>query len=709
MNPPNEKLPGAQRMRQPFGRRVGPARSLKPVTAGLKKDAPPNSPRATAPAAYHTQRAARTAQTKTSNRAQMPQPAVAPKVFRPPTPRMQPRIASGQGNRKTLAASSVYNPQPPPKVLQTKSAIAAASHVAQGPRQPLAPAVYHPEVKKIVQPKTIWPQRKTPVAPPVYRPAQRGFAQPKMAAAKTSPVPPKAPPVYRPQPKVGAQAKLRAQVKSGMARSRVSPSQSLRQPIQSQTYRTEQRGPLSKLPIQPQRAELVRARSPITGAPIFVRIDRRPSGRQAFLQMKMPSLAARLQRPTITLSRAGAAGLNQIIQRKVGFEFELGYIKTQKDVSFSPFSESWTKHERGEVILHRPGYDVTADVSDDGGSQIEFVLTEVDENTTAGKQQIVRAAEDVLADIRNLCKVEGQWFPGKTFWNNSPSGHRFQALWGFDKQVGQLQMTGGIAIESLGHIVSGSAGDVTGAFHMKAEQFLGNYKSGNAQPAWRCALAAVQTYFGTLPPEHQKVLAGVVAMIAQVPLSMHGHASSLGGQGMFTAKTDYSTILLETVYYLQAPLAPVPFVKAVMQTINDTIAHGLEPERKLSHADGVFPENYEVNRVRLGGVLSIENWLRGMLPNGRKGIDYLTPEDFPGSNAQKKEMRAFGRFGSKTDPGHRPIVEWRNISACYPDDLPDLVGDLVDYLRFANQQNPWHLQSHLDTSTLTEFPRLSGE
>jgi hypothetical protein len=48
-----------------------------------------------------------------------------------------------------------------------------------------------------------------PVAPPVYRPEQKRIVQPKMASAAQAHTPPKAPPVYRPQAKpVSVQAKM---------------------------------------------------------------------------------------------------------------------------------------------------------------------------------------------------------------------------------------------------------------------------------------------------------------------------------------------------------------------------------------------------------------------------------------------------------------------------------------------------------------------
>lgn len=115
----------------------------------------------------------------------------------------QPKAAGASQTRKMPVAPPAYRPQPVPKVLQRKMAIAQSSQAAQPRRQPVAPPVYRPEVKKIVQPKMAATQtHKPPKAPSVYRPEQRKVLQPKLISqpqlTSQPRQPPTPPPVYRP-------------------------------------------------------------------------------------------------------------------------------------------------------------------------------------------------------------------------------------------------------------------------------------------------------------------------------------------------------------------------------------------------------------------------------------------------------------------------------------------------------------------------------
>jgi hypothetical protein len=110
----------------------------------------------------------------------------------------------------------------------------------------------------------------------------------------------------------------------------------------------------------------------------------------------------------------------------------------------------------------------------------------------------------------------------------------------------------------------------------------------------------------------------------------------------------------------------------------------------LTLDDDVFPAGYRSAGQQLTGV-SIGDWARGVVPAPGKmwgrwqGSDLVTKKNFPGTQAQKAELRAFGGFGDKTDPGNKLILEWRNLQVMYADQLELVMTGLADYLKKANE------------------------
>ena len=137
---------------------------------------------------------------------------VAPPVYRPQakTTAVQSKMAAPSPVKSHSSAPPVYRPQPTPKVLQRKT-----SHLQRGAiqsevgvKRPTAPAAYRPQpMPKVLQKKTAGVQpsqpgqpRRQPVAPPVYRPEQKKIMQPQVAATAQSRMTPTAPSRHRSQP-----------------------------------------------------------------------------------------------------------------------------------------------------------------------------------------------------------------------------------------------------------------------------------------------------------------------------------------------------------------------------------------------------------------------------------------------------------------------------------------------------------------------------
>ena len=110
--------------------------------------------------------------------------------------------------------------------------------------------------------------------------------------------------------------------------------------------------------------------------------------------------------------------------------------------------------------------------------------------------------------------------------------------------------------------------------------------------------------------------------------------------------------------------------------------------------------------------MTIGAWILGMLPAGATpGTDLVTQAHFPGTPAQRKELRAFGGFGSQVDPGNKLIFEWRNLTMNHPDELPQMVYDLLEFVRRAHTPTRWErftgAVSSAATATTTFVTRVS--
>jgi hypothetical protein len=420
------------------------------------------------------------------------------------------------------------------------------------------------------------------------------------------------------------------------------------------------------------------------------------------------------------------------VMRKIGFEYEVGAIDTEKDTAF--FSTEWEPHSKGEVIKTRTGYDITADISQNGaGTNLEFITKPIDENSDSAAATLTTVANDIVLDLTEIVDASSRSDDGWVRLNqlNRVSGKKSQRLLSTVRDVnlalGQLQMTGGADIHNLHKIMSGSAlGQQPNAAppphnaqQTRAEtkrttlnKYYATNPAGEAkQPIYVQALAEISARFGDQWDRLSKqIMAGVCALMAQIPIEKRADGQIFGnGSGMLLAKTDYATILYMAVEAVGMPIDSDKFTSALVATINAFVPR----EKRVSSVSDVFPADYRmVQRGREhepdGGIVTftgvtIGDWVTQAMPvklpdlplfpfgvdpmmpdmpaseTLHKGSDLLTAENFPGSKAQKKEMRAFGTFGGKTDPGNKMILEWRSFGPVYPDALLDAMLSALAY------------------------------
>lgn len=388
---------------------------------------------------------------------------------------------------------------------------------------------------------------------------------------------------------------------------------------------------------------------------------------------------------------------NAIVQRKIGFEFEVGGIKTEHNAG----NPNWVSHSKGDVISHEPGYNITADISAND-SQLEFVTDQFDETEDEGLEQISRVAGYIRGDMEGIVNAAnlrgGVVLASDVQRLNGGNRDRFlPQLNNYLNLAGQLQMTGGVSVRALAGIVSGTSmpNRIGGLPGTRYQDYAVNYKDVDPngdiqQPIFHAAKDAVSGFVGQadptrggIPGRTRGALAAVVTLMAQVPLNMRG-ALPVAVQGLFLARTDYSKILKMIGDDSGIDIDPGGFAQALLSTIN----RFADPSLQLD--DDVFPAEYRSAGQQLTGV-SIGQWAHNVVPTPGKlwgrwqGTDLITKRNFPGTRAQKAELRAFGGFGSKTDSGNKLILEWRNLQTMYADQLVLTMTGLAEYLRQANE------------------------
>jgi hypothetical protein len=574
------------------------------------------------------------AQLKTAVSAQSVKRPVAPPVYRPQaTPNAaQPKMAHGGVNRKPPVAPPVYRPQPVPKVLQTKALADQQKNPSAVPHRPVAPPVYRPKQQELVQPKSALQSRKPPAAPPVYRPGAGTAGPPKSTTG-------------------------------------VQPGNGIRVKPPSRTT--------------PNAAQL----KPGTQTAPTHSIGNRP---------KAGSAQSRSNRPP---------NAHAVIQRMIGFEYEVGAINTQKNTSWiKRLPGQWIHHQKGEVIMSRSGYDITADITGGGETNIEFITRPIDETLPSNVVRLRQIAQSIAADTRAIYNasvasndpdswVGADQIPRLNGW----WWHRFQnRVQNWYAVTGQLQMTGGVTLSRLSRVLSGSAlgqepQGLQGDAEIKRRQLTKFYQQDPAatpkQPIYRRALVEVNHSFRQWGDfTARQTLASVVALMAQVPIEKRGGFPN-DNSGLMLAKTDYSKILHMIVAQVGREIPENRFRVALLNTINAFVPHN-----EAVNADSdVFPAYYTVQGIGFGG-LTFSQWVEGVLPEidplaaefndlqFLQGMDLVTSKEFPGSGQQKKEMRAFGTFGSKVDPGNKVILEFRNFTSTIPEELEAAMAGIAEYL-----------------------------
>jgi hypothetical protein len=402
------------------------------------------------------------------------------------------------------------------------------------------------------------------------------------------------------------------------------------------------------------------------------------------------------------------SGAEGTVQAKVGFEYEVGAINTQKNTSWlSMWKGAWVDHGKGEVIIKRNGYDITADIDQlTGNTNLEFITQPIDESRQSELTRLGQIARDIVADMRAIFDASAastdpqKWVQANQIPRlNGYWWHRFtctSSRW--DKMMGQLQMTGGVRVDRLADVVSGSAfgrqrtmhaavaagGGAVEELTTVSRYYQQNPARESIQPIWQHAWNAVVMHFGPRYGTFQtrRMVASALALMASTPIEMRCGDLAYRA-GLLMEKTDFSKILLLIAEDLGDEIDERRFLNALVDTINSMVP----AQDQVNANSDIFPVGHNRQGISFNGV-TLRRWVEEATPvedlvaeeGFIQGRDLLTSHHFPGTREQKKEMRAWGTFGSKTDPGNRVILEWRNFQVVVPGDLEQVMLRLADYL-----------------------------
>ena len=384
------------------------------------------------------------------------------------------------------------------------------------------------------------------------------------------------------------------------------------------------------------------------------------------------------------------------IQRRVGFEFEMGDIRTQH----WGFRAGWHDHTKGYVMSTLQGYKLTADQGV-GNSQLEVIIDPIDETNPVAVNNLINVTGPAVVNtIDNIAQgTHNVWTPANQIAGvNGSSWDRYRS----DSSnaagiMGQLQMTAGIDMNKLhAHATGQQAKNYLATLttlnpnvnqdDATAYNTLNVYTTGPITATATNATNAIHALGGLTQPQRNQI-AAIAALMATFPINMR-----TGGElpypkaaaGPILARTDFSRIMMTLPDAAKNALTPAIMQQIVLATINGV---GLPLIAPVVGADPVIPlgANLQNNPPALNQ-LSINDWVAGIVPTRGtlwghwQGKDLLTRRNFPGNAQQREQMESMGSYGNRVDAGNKPIMEFRSLNGVFVPDLPGQLERLVAFL-----------------------------
>lgn len=390
------------------------------------------------------------------------------------------------------------------------------------------------------------------------------------------------------------------------------------------------------------------------------------------------------------------------VQRKVGYEYELGNVSTYKETG--SFSKTQTRLPKfAPVVPARKGFRIEAEDPPNGSdvgtlSSLELVTDpEIDDTAEDGREQASLRLLLMSKFVQQLLEMrdEKRRVPASEL--GGAAGTYFGNLSSMTLAEGRLQATIGLDFKALTNVRSGRAaaaaakeGLKSGASQERKNEafFTQGAASGSSPRIWQACRDAVGQW-ARIPPRGKELLKGdadilatIVSMIVQIPIgawNAHNQNSPVpypkSAAGSLLARTDFAAMFVNAPAAVQLAVAEnAGWPAFLLGIINDFL--GLA----LTAGDLVIPGT--ALQITLG------TWFAGL--SREVPIDRLTKRNYPSTlpKAEAEELESLGGFGSKTDAesgssGPRPIVEFRSLPYIEPGQVVDAGLAVWDYAKRA--------------------------
>lgn len=381
--------------------------------------------------------------------------------------------------------------------------------------------------------------------------------------------------------------------------------------------------------------------------------------------------------------KAPAESFTNIVQRKVGYEYELDGAVSERHTSTILGGKKKSDLEKGEVIADKGGFLVTADEipgKEGGGSDVEIIIRELDDRTPQGLATLQTTVEKV---IEFLTALNGKVNRGPV--NAGEFGGKSDVFIEGAVDSGILQSSIGMSLKALVRFRSGEMG----RYHENKANAMTNHADplramaydsqvnkhyylrgyGANTLAYTVSLKMVQGYWPKLEPWYQQEIAGLVSVIVMPPVNARVNSPlpyAKASAGAMMARTNFSTAIQQLSGPAKIQIQDsARWVAMLLKTITILSAHHIDKPVVLS--DKVFPKGSikpdDGKEVNLN--IELKNWLPhlvGIFPK-----DALTEKNYPPElgNAEGKHLESMGKFDSGMDPGFkdtdtpRPVFEFR--------------------------------------------------